>query len=114
MKICFQILTCIMVMTQYSMAQSNSPASSSGKSAWETGVALYSFNRFSFVDALKKADRAGVDVVEGFFFHQLGDEFKNKSMAEVSAEDIEQMKELMDRKGIAGRGTYKGRLGSGR
>src|SRR5690606_41041197 len=96
----FQILICIMVMTQFSVAQTHSRTSPLNKAAWETGVALYSFNRFSFVDALEKADRAGVDVVEGFFFHRLGKEFKNKSMADISAEDIAQMKELMEQKGI--------------
>jgi len=103
----FQLLICILLMTQLSMAQSNSPSSSS-KASWETGVALYSFNRFSFVDALEKADRAGVDVVEGFFFHQLGKEFKNKSMADISAGDIEQLKELMDQKGITMKSMYVG------
>jgi L-ribulose-5-phosphate 3-epimerase len=108
MKICFQLLTCIVVMTQFSMAQSRSQASSPNKAAWETGVALYSFNRFSFVDALEKADQAGVDVVEGFFFHQLGKEFKNKSMADISEGDIAQMKELMEQKGIAMKSMYVG------
>lgn len=107
---CFQILVWTMVInliTLYSMAQSNSPTSSN-KAAWETGVALYSFNRFSFVDALEKVDRAGVDVVEGFFFHKLGEEFNNKTMADISGEELKKMKELMDQKGIKMKSMYVG------
>ena len=42
---------------------------------WNMGVALYSFNRFSFADALDKADSAEVNYVEGFSFHKMGKEF---------------------------------------
>jgi sugar phosphate isomerase/epimerase len=96
----------INLVTLFAMAQSNFPASN--EADWETGVALYSFNRFSFVDALEKADRAGVDVVEGFFFHKLGEEFKNKTMADISGEEIKLMKKLMDQKGIKMKSMYVG------
>jgi sugar phosphate isomerase/epimerase len=109
MKNCFlQLFICTMVFTQFSIAQQNSPASSSNQAAWETGVALYSFNRFSFVDALEKAERAGVEVVEGFFFHQMGEEFHNKSMADLSADDLKQVKELLDQKGMVMKSMYVG------
>jgi hypothetical protein len=44
---------------------------------WETGIALYSFNQFSFADALRKAESAGARYVEGFFFHKLGKDFND-------------------------------------
>lgn len=67
---------------------------------WHTGVALYSFNRFSFNDAIAKADSADVQYVEGFSFHKLGEEFNGKTMGQISQEDIKAMKRLMNQKGI--------------
>lgn len=75
---------------------------------WEMGVALYSFNKFSFVEALEKAERAGAKSVEGFFFHQMGEEFDNKSMGQLSTEGIQQMKDLLDQKGIKMKSMYVG------
>ncbi|MBM3402729.1 MAG: sugar phosphate isomerase/epimerase [Bacteroidetes bacterium] len=62
---------------------------------WDMGVALYSFNRFSFSDALTKADSAGVNYVEGFSFHKMGKEFNDSTMASMTAEDIRKMKEML-------------------
>lgn len=75
---------------------------------WQTGVALYSFNRFPFAASLEKADSAGVRYVEGFFFHKLGKEFNNKTMGAVSREDIIKMKQMMDKKGIKMKSMYVG------
>ena len=75
---------------------------------WKMGVALYSFNRFSFTDALEKADSAGVKYVEGFSFHKLGKEFDDNTMATVSKEDISKMKEMMDKKSIKMQSMYVG------
>ena len=75
---------------------------------WQTGVALYSFNRFSFANALAKADSAGAKYVEGFFFHKLGKEFNNNTMGTASKEDISKMKQMMDKKGIKMKSMYVG------
>ena len=75
---------------------------------WKMGVALYSFNKFSFADALKKADSAGVEYVEGFSFHELGKDFDDKTMAAVSEEDISQMKAMMNEKSITMPSMYVG------
>lgn len=81
----------------------------SGKSVkWKTGVALYSFNRFSFPDALNKADSAGAKYVEGFFFHKLGKDFNDHTIPGLTEEEIVRMKGLMDKKGIKMRSLYAG------
>lgn len=73
---------------------------------WNMGVALYSFNRFSFADALDKADSAGVNHVEGFSFHNLGKEFNDKTMAAMTEEDISKMKEMLSAKNIEMQSMY--------
>ena len=73
---------------------------------WNMGVALYSFNRFSFADALDKADSAEVNYVEGFSFHKMGKEFNDKTMAEMTKEDISKMMEMLRNKNIQMQSMY--------
>lgn len=75
---------------------------------WKTGVALYSFNRFSFSDALAKADSAGARWVEGFFFHQLGGELKGRSIPLLTDKEIALMKAMLDQKGLQMKSLYAG------
>jgi L-ribulose-5-phosphate 3-epimerase len=82
--------------------------SSDGSVRWTTGVALYSFNKFSFADAIKKAHSANVKFVEGFSFHKLGSEFNDKTMANATREDIASMKQIMRAAGIKMRSMYVG------
>ena len=58
------------------------------------GVALYSFHKHTLEDALKMAQNSGVEYMEGFSFYKLGGSFGNKTMKDVSDEEIAQMKEL--------------------
>jgi sugar phosphate isomerase/epimerase len=73
---------------------------------WNMGVALYSFNRFSFADALDKADSAGVNYVEGFSFHNMGKEFNDKTMAAMTEEDISKIKEMLSNKKLEMQSMY--------
>lgn len=73
---------------------------------WNMGVALYSFNRFSFADAIDKADSAGVNYVEGFSFHKLGKEFNDKSMSSMNDADIQNMKQMLSNKKIKMQSMY--------
>ena len=82
--------------------------SSTQNAEWKMGIALYSFNQFSFVDALEKADSAGVKYVEGFFFHKLGKEFNDSSMSAMSEADISNMKQLLGKKDIKMQSMYVG------
>ena len=60
------------------------------------GVALYSFNKFSFVDAVEKAKSADVNLVEGFSFHELGGQFGTKRLSDLSDEEVGQLKKTLD------------------
>lgn len=75
---------------------------------WEIGVALYSFNQFSFAEALDKSNKAGAEYIEGFSFHELGDEFKDRSILALSDEELVKMKEMIDEQGLRMRSLYAG------
>lgn len=72
------------------------------------GVALYSFNRFPFPETLEKSKQAGAKMVEGFFFHKLGEDFENKTMLELSDEDLLRMKNFIVAEGLSMPSIYAG------
>jgi sugar phosphate isomerase/epimerase len=72
------------------------------------GVALYSFNRFPFPETLQKSKEAGATMVEGFFFHKLGEDFDNKTMLELSDEDLLRMKKYIEEEGLTMPSVYAG------
>lgn len=77
-----------------------------GSMKWKPGVALYSFNRFSFEDALDKADSINATYVEGFFFHKLGDAFNGHSIPRLTDEEIKKMKGMLDKRDLKMKSLY--------
>lgn len=75
---------------------------------WTTGVALYSFNRFSFAESLEKANEAGATYVEGFSFHDLGSEFTGQNLLELSDEQLGKMDQLVEANNVDMRSMYAG------
>lgn len=75
---------------------------------WKTGVALYSFNKFPFLETLQKADSAGLQYVEGFSFHNLGSEFDDKTLLQLTDEEIEKLKNTIAEQGLSMRSIYVG------
>lgn len=75
---------------------------------WKTGVALYSFNRFPFPETLKKADSARLKYVEGFSFHKLGSEFSDKTLLQLSDEEIDKLKKNIEDQGLFMKSIYVG------
>ncbi len=75
---------------------------------WQTGIALYSFNRFSFPEALDMSKRAGVTYVEGFFFHQLGKEFGNQGISDLDDQGISNLREMLGERDLEMRSMYAG------
>ncbi len=75
---------------------------------WKTGVALYSFNKFSFPQTLQKADSAGLEYVEGFSFHNLGSEFGNKTLLQLDGEEVERLKKMIRDQGLSMPSIYVG------
>lgn len=96
---------CLLVVSFIGCAES-SKKTQDQNAEWNIGVALYSFNRFSFADALDKADSAGVNYVEGFSFHNMGKEFNDKTMAAMNDEDISKLKEMLSAKKLEMQSMY--------
>jgi len=67
---------------------------------WETGVGLYSFNHHSLTKALSMAKACEVKYVEGFSFHNLGQEFGNKTMGSLNQEETLVVKKMLKEKGL--------------
>ena len=109
-KLCFFYFLAVIISSCGNNSSNNANQNNSDlqNAEWKTGIALYSFNRFSFVDALEKADSAGVKYVEGFSFHKLGKEFNDSSMAAISDPDIDKMKQMLEKKGIEMQSMYVG------
>jgi sugar phosphate isomerase/epimerase len=109
-KFCFLYFLAVIISSCSSNSSSNVNHNKSDlqNPAWKTGIALYSFNRFSFVDALEKADSAGAKYVEGFSFHKLGKEFNDSSMSAISDADINKIKLMLDKKDIKMKSMYVG------
>ena len=72
------------------------------------GVALYSFNRYPFRESLDKSRKAGAEIVEGFFFHELGEAFGNKTMLDLNDKELQKMKKIIDGKGLRMPSVYAG------
>lgn len=96
---------CLLAVSLIGCAE-NSKKAQEQNAEWNIGVALYSFNRFSFADALDKADSAGVSYVEGFSFHNMGKEFNDKTMAAMTDEDISKLKEMLSAKKLEMQSMY--------
>lgn len=77
-------------------------------SGWQTGIALYSFNRFSFPETLDMSRRAGVKYVEGFFFHQLGNEFGERGLSDLDEDELAAVGEMLAERDLEMRSLYAG------
>ncbi len=101
------LLSALTILAIVSLFSCFTREGSSGKPLkWQMGVALYSFNRFSFPEALSKADSAGVKFVEGFFFHKLGKEFNGNTIPNLTDAEIKLMKGMLEKKGIRMKSIY--------
>lgn len=105
---CFYFIAFILSGCSNNIKRNHGQNVNSLKAEWRMGIALYSFNRFSFVDAIEKADNAEVNYVEGFSFHKLGKEFNNYNMSSMSEENIIDMKQMLKKKDLKMRSMYVG------
>lgn len=100
LKACFGILSGILLL---SACKSPAP-----EKEWNTGVALYSFNKFPMDKALDMAKTAGVSYVEGFSFHQLGTQFGNREMSNITDDDITAVKKMLADRSLHMKSMYVG------
>lgn len=67
---------------------------------FKIGVALYSFNRFSFQEAVEKASLAEVKFVEGFSFHALGEEFGGKKIIDITDQEASLVGQILENRKV--------------
>ncbi|MHA4809654.1 sugar phosphate isomerase/epimerase family protein [Flavitalea flava] len=67
---------------------------------WKIGVQLWTFRLFTFVQAIDKADSAGVKFVEAFPGMKLGGDMKESFGPEMTPESRAKIKKLLQSKGI--------------
>lgn len=73
---------------------------------WKLGVALWTFHTFNFAESLAKADSAGLIYIEPNTFHKTGPEFKDSLILQLSPAGLDQLKALIDRKGLKAESIY--------
>ncbi|MHA8053787.1 sugar phosphate isomerase/epimerase family protein [Aquirufa sp. OSTEICH-129A] len=73
---------------------------------WHLGVALYTFNGFSFPEQLAKADSAGLKFIEGYTFGKAGAVLKDSAVMNLSKSGIRQLKQMIKAKGLKMESIY--------
>lgn len=76
-------------------------ATPSVASGWKIGVQLWTFHFVPFVQALDKADSAGVKYLEAFPGQKLGGDMKGSFGPDMTAEEKTKIKQLLQTKGLS-------------
>lgn len=85
--------------TEDSTAVKADSVPSGSTAGFKLGVQMWTFRKFSFTDALNKVDSAGIKNIEAFFGQKLGDGMKGSFGTDMSKEDREKLKQLLQVKG---------------
>lgn len=107
----FFSLTVLLVLASCSPTEKSSQVDEqegNHASEWQTGIALYSFNRFPFPETLDMSKKADVKYVEGFFFHKLGEDFGNRGVSELADGELDKMQEMLAERDLEMRSMYAG------
>ncbi|HVX51755.1 MAG TPA: sugar phosphate isomerase/epimerase [Chitinophagaceae bacterium] len=78
-------------------SDSTTPGSTAG---FKLGVQMWTFNRFTFTDALAKVDSAGIKNIEAFWGQKLGGGLPGNFGPEMSTDTRTKLKKMLDDKGI--------------
>jgi len=79
----------------------DSAAAPSVVSTWKIGVQLWTFHFVPFVQALDKADSAGVKYLEAFPGQKLGGDMKGNFGLDMTAEEKTKIKQLLQARGLS-------------
>jgi sugar phosphate isomerase/epimerase len=69
--------------------------------SWKIGVQLWTFHFVPFVQAIAKADSAGIKYLEAYPGQELGGGMKGKFGTDMTAEEKKKVKDLLQSKGIS-------------
>ena len=79
-------------------SDTSSPGSTSG---FTLGVQMWTFNHFTFSEALDKVDSAGIKNIEAFWGQKLGGGLPGEFGADMNADTRSKLKTLLQKKGIS-------------
>jgi sugar phosphate isomerase/epimerase len=81
--------------------QANTPDSSlAEKYGWKLGVQTYSFNRFTFFEAVEKAAAIGLKYVEAYPGQTISGDFEGKMGPGMTEEQIQQVQQKLQQAGV--------------
>ncbi|RXK48979.1 sugar phosphate isomerase/epimerase [Aquirufa rosea] len=106
MVLAFCLPTLILAKQPNKFVHKKSNSASNAPKDWKLGVALYSFNAFSFPDQLAKADSAGLHYIEGYTFGKAGVTLKDSSIMNLSNSGVKQLKQMIQQKGLKMESIY--------
>jgi sugar phosphate isomerase/epimerase len=67
---------------------------------WKLGVQMWTFNKYTFVEGLAKADSCGFRYIEAYPGQQLGGNFKGEIGAGMPVEERKELKDYLSKKGF--------------
>lgn len=67
---------------------------------WKLGIQTWTFHQFTFLEAIEKADSAGIKYVEAFPGQALGGDFRDTFDLNMSVESRSRLKQLLSEKGM--------------
>ncbi|MFT3749429.1 MAG: sugar phosphate isomerase/epimerase [Agriterribacter sp.] len=82
------------------VANADSAVNVGSTAGFKLGVQMWTFRMFPVADALSKVDSAGIKHIEAFWGQKLGGDMKGEFGINMSAEDKEKLKKLLQSKGI--------------
>ena len=108
---------CLGIVCMFTLAQCNSgtstnatadtttaatPADTSNVTdSWKLGVQMWTFNHFTFAEALNKVDSAGIKSIEAFPGQKLGADMPGEFGIAMNADTRAKLKKLLESKGIS-------------
>ena len=107
MKKTITILACLALFF-VAAAQSNKSTNSSVSPTkdWKFGIALWTFNTFSFSQSLDKVDSAGLQYIEPNNFTKTLPELKDSTLMQLSPAGIKKLKLLIEQRGLKCESVY--------
>jgi len=75
---------------------------------WKFGIALWTFHTFSFAQGLDKVDSSGLKFIEANNFTKTLPELKDSSLQQLSPSGIQQLKSLIEQRGLSCKSLYVG------
>jgi sugar phosphate isomerase/epimerase len=95
MKKLFSIFMMVLMATTISTSQSKAQSNPWEKHGWQLAVQAYSFNRFTFEEALKFANDLGLKYIEAYPGQKIGAGSEGTTHFSMSQEDKSLIKELL-------------------